>query len=167
MRTFSLLFPSAGPMFFLSCFSVAVGVAMLYYYGGESYRKIEKCSDLFVLGHLKLLLNIKNDLFTKATPFKLFDSLFKTYFPLCCCHSFCPQRVTHWEALVRFFTALQQDLVKVLKMLSSPTLMLESIKNEAVTALKKYPCEKNKPCNLPLCCAKLIYTLRARNCMHL
>uniref|UniRef100_A0A8D0CQ51 Caspase recruitment domain family member 19 n=1 Tax=Sander lucioperca TaxID=283035 RepID=A0A8D0CQ51_SANLU len=39
-----------GPMFFLSCFSFAAGIAMLYYYGGESYRKMEKCSDLFVLG---------------------------------------------------------------------------------------------------------------------
>ena len=154
MRTSSLLFPPAGPMFFLSWFSVAVGVAMLYYYGGESYRKTKKRSDLFVLEHLKWLLNTKNDLSTKAAAFKLFESLFKTYFPLCCRHSFCPQRVTRWEAHVRFFTALQQDLVKVLKMLSSPMLMLESIKNEAVTALKKHPREKNKLCHLPLCCAK-------------
>uniref|UniRef100_A0A3Q2CYZ0 CARD domain-containing protein n=1 Tax=Cyprinodon variegatus TaxID=28743 RepID=A0A3Q2CYZ0_CYPVA len=27
-----------GPMFFLSCFSLAVGIAFLYYYGGESFQ---------------------------------------------------------------------------------------------------------------------------------
>lgn len=51
----NFLFPSAGPMFFLSCFSFVVGIAMLYYYRGESYRMMEKCADLFVLEHLKLL----------------------------------------------------------------------------------------------------------------
>lgn len=123
-------------MFFLSCFSFAVGIAVLYYYGGESYRQMEKCLDLFILGHLKLLLTINNfihyiiiifyDLVIKASsktkPFKLFDFIFNTYFPLCCCHSFCPQRVRHWEALIRSFTALQQDLVKALKMFSFPKL---------------------------------------------
>ena len=30
-----------GPMFFLSCFSVAAGLAVLYYYGGESYKVVQ------------------------------------------------------------------------------------------------------------------------------
>uniref|UniRef100_A0A3B5M407 Caspase recruitment domain family, member 19 n=1 Tax=Xiphophorus couchianus TaxID=32473 RepID=A0A3B5M407_9TELE len=30
------VFNERGPIFFLSCFSVAVGIAFLYYYGGES-----------------------------------------------------------------------------------------------------------------------------------
>lgn len=64
MRTLFLLFPSAGPMFFLSCFSFAVGIAMLYYYGGESYRKMEKRSDF--PWALKSLLNIKNYQCTKV-----------------------------------------------------------------------------------------------------
>lgn len=32
---------SAGPLFFLSCLSFVVGIAMLYYYRGESYRIIK------------------------------------------------------------------------------------------------------------------------------
>lgn len=35
---------SAGPLFFLSCFSLAVGLALLYYYGGKSFIQEEKVS---------------------------------------------------------------------------------------------------------------------------
>lgn len=66
----SLLLPSTGPLFFLSCFSFVVGIAMLYYCGGESYKLTKKCADFCVTGfwvsrissvenNLKLLLSFQ------------------------------------------------------------------------------------------------------------
>lgn len=47
-------FPSTGPLFFLSCFSFVVGIAMLYYCGGESYNLTKKSAGLCVTGFLKI-----------------------------------------------------------------------------------------------------------------
>uniref|UniRef100_A0A8C7GI79 Bcl10-interacting CARD protein-like n=1 Tax=Oncorhynchus kisutch TaxID=8019 RepID=A0A8C7GI79_ONCKI len=43
-----------GPLFFLSCFSLAVGLALLYYYGGKSFIQEEKVSHRMIKNTLEV-----------------------------------------------------------------------------------------------------------------
>lgn len=65
----TLFSPPAGPMFFLSCFSFVVGIAVLYYYGGESWHK-KSDTDLRLTLITLIMFNIsKHTLHTHKTQF--------------------------------------------------------------------------------------------------
>lgn len=170
LRT-SLLCLSAGPMFFLSCFSFVVGIAMLYYYRGESHKRIHFLRLICPL-HSKDLsvykssqspsFHIQNWLSTlfvfliskPLSPYFLKDVLLPLFLPTEAETLRCTGPFLHCSA-----ARLSKDV------LISYTEVGKQWKwgRRGAQTLKNAPCEKNKQWNLPLCCAKLIHTLRALN----
>lgn len=59
LRNVSPLCLCAGPMFFLSCFSFVVGIALLYYYKGESRKLIVTWSDILIFVLIFLRFSVK------------------------------------------------------------------------------------------------------------
>lgn len=80
---------STGPVFFLSCLSVVVGIAMLYYYRGESPlasgKQTRVCADLLashhhILNHFSLaVLSTECEAFRCTGPFLHCSAATKTF----------------------------------------------------------------------------------------